>query len=75
MRKGRGVDRSWDVRIYKGDGAYYAFCRCKWYYACGSILDRDPNHWKIYPYCPSCGAHKKWYNTIPKKMNKEFPWE
>ena len=76
MRKGRGIDHNWEVRKYKGDGAYYACCRCGWYYACGSIIDRQkPEEWKMYPYCPSCGAHKKRYNIKPQKMEKSFPFE
>lgn len=72
---GRGIDRSWDVRKYKGDGAYYAYCRCGFHYSCGDIMNqRDPNTWRLYNYCPRCGAHKKWYNTIPRRIDK-FPWD
>lgn len=73
---GRGIDRNWDVRKYKGDGAYYAYCRCKFFYSCGDIINKkEPDTWLSYHYCPSCGAHKKWYNTTPRKIDKYFPWE
>ena len=76
MRVKRGKDKWWKVYKYAGDGAYYARCKCGWYYACGSILseERDPDKWKMYSYCPRCGARKKLYNIEPIKSDKEFPW-
>ena len=71
----RGRDKHWDVRKYKGDGAFYAFCKCGWYYVCGDILNhKEDSSWMMYKYCPCCGAHKKFFNPVPKKMEKEFPW-
>lgn len=71
MRKGRSVDRHWEVRKYLGDEAFYAYCRCGWHYCCGDCLShKEPEKWTLYPYCPWCGAHKKWYNDVPKEMNK-----
>jgi len=80
MRKGRQIDHNWDIRRYKGDCAFYAYCKCGFYYPCHKIshstdifkTEIDLN--KIYHYCPNCGAHKKWYNDIPRKINK-FQWE
>lgn len=71
MRKGRGIDHRWDIRRYLGDLAFYAYCRCGWYYCCGDDLNnKEPEKWKLYPYCPCCGAHKKRYNDVPRKINK-----
>lgn len=80
MRKGRQIDKNWDIRRYKGDGALYAYCKCGFYYSCEKIDNNnqrfhiiiDKN--KLYHYCPYCGAHKKWYNEIPRKIDK-FQWE
>ena len=75
MRVKRGKDSHWKVCKYKGDGAFYARCKCGFYYCCGDILNRKEYFkWTFYHYCPSCGARKKWYNTEPIKMEKEFPW-
>ena len=76
MRKGRGIDHSWKVCKYFGDAAFYARCKCGWYYACGDTMDRrEPEKWILYHYCPSCGAHKKWYNNEVIRLTKYFPWE
>ena len=81
MRVKRGKDSRWKVCKYKGDLALYARCKCGFYYACSSSIREENGSWsfkqyisKIYPYCPNCGARKKWYNTEPIKMEKEFPW-
>ena len=75
MRVKRGKDSHWKVCKYKGDGAFYARCKCGFYYSCGSIMNhKEYTEWTLYLYCPSCGARKKWYNTEPIKMEKEFPW-
>ena len=74
MRKGRQIDRSWDMRKYKGDGAIYAYCKCGFYYPCYKINKNencfeviiDPN--KIYHYCPYCG---KPIITFSKKYYEE----
>ena len=82
MRKGRGIDHNWDIRKYKGDLALYAHCSCGFQYACSSSKRNEDGLWsfqqeitQLYHYCPNCGAHKKWYNENPKKMNVIFPWE
>lgn len=80
MRKGRQIDRRWDMRRYKGDCAIYAYCKCGFYYACekeitdeqgrfGFVIDEN----RVYNYCPKCGAHKKWYNDPARKIDK-FQW-
>ena len=81
MRKGRQIDRKWDIRKYKGDLALYAHCSCGFQYACSSSKRNKDGTWsfqqeitKMYNYCPYCGAHKKWYNEIPRKIDK-FSWE
>jgi len=75
MRVIRGKDSHWKVCRYTGDGAFYAHCKCGFYYSCGDIINRiKDTDWKIYRYCPCCGARKKWYNEEPIKMEKEFPW-
>ena len=83
MRKGRQIDRKWDIRKYKGDGALYAHCKCGFEYCCSSSRRNEDGSWtlkqyinpnKIYRYCPNCGARKKWYNTTERKIDK-FPWE
>ena len=82
MRKGRSTDHNWEIRKYRGDIALYAHCKCGFYYACSSNKRNSDGSFsfeqeitKIYNYCPNCGARKKWYNNIPKKVEKEFPWE
>ena len=79
MRKGRGIDHHWETRKYKGDGAIYAHCRCGFEYNCSSSKMNEDGSWslrqvitKLYPYCPNCGAHKKWYNPEPKKMESPY---
>ena len=65
MRKGRQVDRKWDIRKYKGDGALYAHCKCGFEYCCSGSKRQEDGTWslkqyiminKIYHYCPNCGA-------------------
>ena len=80
MRKGRGIDHHWEIRKYNFDLALYAHCRCGFQYAC-SHNKRVENGFAfgqeidfLYNYCPNCGAHKKWYNEVPVKINK-YPWE
>jgi rubredoxin len=81
MRKGRGIDHSWEVRRYYGDIALYAHCRCGFSYVCSSNKRNEDGTWsleqeitKLYHYCPNCGAHKKYYNEIPIKIDKMI-WE
>ena len=79
MRKGRQVDRKWDMRKYKGDLALYAHCKCGFEYCCSSnkrnedgswSLEHEINPYKLFHYCPNCGAHKKWYFIKVKKIDK-----
>ena len=77
MRKGRGIDHSWETRKYIGDVAIYAHCKCGFEYACSSSKRNEDGSWSLeqeittlYYYCPICGAHKKYYNGIPIKINK-----
>lgn len=77
MKMKRGTDHWWEVRRYHGDAALYAHCKCGFQYNCSSFEKRDS--WKqiitkIYPYCPYCGARKKWYNEEPKKI-ETYSWE
>ena len=81
MRKGRQIDRDWDIRKYKGDIAFYAHCSCGFQYACSSSKRNEDGTCnfqqeitKMYNYCPNCGAHKKYYNAVERKIDK-FPWE
>ncbi len=83
MRKGRQIDRHWEIRRYKGDIALYAHCKCGFNYCCSSNKRNEDGSWsfeqyinlnKIFHYCPNCGAHKKWYSNEIKKINK-FQWE
>ena len=71
MKHKRGSDHNWDIRRYIGDVAYYAFCKCGWYYSCGSVLHKE-KPFSLYCYCPNCGARKKWYNSDPRQMNKSI---
>ena len=77
MRKGRGIDHSWETRKYIGDIAIYANCKCGFEYACSSSKRNKDGSWSfeqeitnLYYYCPNCGAHKKYYNDIPERINK-----
>jgi len=82
MKMKRGTDHNWEVRRYCGDIALYAHCKCGFYYCCSSSKRNEDGTWsveqeitRIYRYCLSCGARKKWYNEEPIKVNKHFPWE
>lgn len=75
MKMKRGTNHSWEVRRYKGDIALYAHCNCGFEYSCSSSIRNEDGTWslkqaitKIYRYCPNCGAKKKWYNDVPRKM-------
>lgn len=63
----RGTDHVWDLIKYRGDSAIYAKCKCGYHYNCGRNRRDDYEAWSLtqvptvfYPYCPSCGARKKW---------------
>lgn len=72
----RGTDHSWEIRKYFGDIALYARCKCGFEYACSSSKrNEEDGSWsfkqeitKLYYYCPNCGARKKWYNEVPRKI-------
>ena len=81
MRKGRGIDHHWQIRKYRGDLALYAHCKCGFDYPCSlnkrnsdGTFSFEQEITKLYSYCPNCGAHKKWYNNTPVKINK-YSWE
>lgn len=73
----RGTDHSWRVVKYQNDGAVYARCKCGFEYNCGRSRRMEDGSWSMaqyptimYPYCPSCGARKKWYNEEPERLEK-----
>ena len=75
MKMKRGTDHSWEVRKYLGDIALYAYCNCGFQYCCSSNERNEDGTWsfqqtitKLWYYCPNCGARKKWYNEVPRKM-------
>ena len=83
MRKGRQIDRIWEIRKYNDDIALYAYCKCGFVYACSSSKRKEDGSWsmeqyidsnKLYNYCPNCGAHKKYYTSEIKEIDK-FLWE
>lgn len=68
----RGKDHSWEIIRVKGDMAYYAKCKCGYWYKCSKILTTNPDGSscfrsiidpeQLYPYCACCGARKKYYD-------------
>ena len=73
----RGVDHTWEIRKYLGDIALYAHCKCGFEYTCSSSKRKTDGSFsfeqeitQLYHYCPYCGARKKWYNDVPRKINK-----
>lgn len=78
----RGKDHTWELIKYKGDGAIYAKCKCKYYYRCSTDAieedgTRNPFHQVptiFYLYCPQCGARKKWYTNEIKKIDR-YEWD
>ena len=81
MRKERGIDHRWQIRKYCGNIALFAHCKCGFEYPCSSNKRNSDGTFsfeqeiiKLYSYCPCCGARKKWYNDIPKNVNK-FPYD
>ena len=68
MRMKRGTDHSWKVVRYKTDMFLYAKCKCGFEYNCGSTYHNE-GITRLYRYCPSCGARKKWYNDVPEKID------
>ena len=74
----RGTDHTWQLVEYNVDIAIYAKCKCKYHYRCSTEsieedVTRNPFHQiptKFYPYCPMCGARKKWYTNEITKIDK-----
>lgn len=74
----RGTDHTWQLVKYNCDGAIYAKCKCQYHYRCSTDDieedgSRNPFHQVptiFYPYCPICGARKKWYTNEIKKIDK-----
>lgn len=71
-QRGRGKDHYWQPVKYKGDMAIYAKCSCGFRYGCynteGVRTEFAPE--KCYPYCPLCGAKKKWYKESIIRIDK-----
>ena len=82
MRNKRGTDPGWTIIKYKGDIALYALCRCGFRYSASESEGKTKEGtWslkqkisKLYSYCPSCGARKKYYSDIIIHVD-QFPWE
>ena len=77
MRVKRGKDSYWRPIKFKGDGAIYAKCKCGFYYPCyksEDILVTKLDPYKMYHYCPSCGARKKYYLDKIEQLNRT-QWE
>ena len=73
----RGTDHTWQLVKYNSDGAIYARCKCKHHYNCGRSKRNEDGSWSpiqvptvFYPYCPMCGARKKWYTEEIKRIDK-----
>ena len=77
-RPKRGMDHTWQLIKYKGDAAIYAKCKCGHRYRCSTDgYDENGKRTPIiqvptifYPYCPICGARKKWYTNEIQKIDK-----
>lgn len=78
MRPKRGKDHCWQLVKYKVDLAIYAKCKCNFHYRCsidGKTEDGSYNPFnqvpaKFYPYCPVCGARKKYYTNDITNIDK-----
>ena len=73
----RGTDHTWQLVKYLGDIAIYAKCKCSFRYCCSQGC--TPGELKqipkvFYPYCPNCGARKKWRTTEIERLDK-YSWE
>ena len=74
----RGTDHTWQLVKYNYDVAIYAKCKCGYHYCCSTDAieedgSRNPLHQVptiFYPYCPVCGARKKWRTNEMKKIDK-----
>jgi hypothetical protein len=81
-RPKRGKDHNWELIKYNGDRAVYARCKCKFEYSIflyrngtkdfkvdenGQLMiARKPD--TMYLYCPRCGAKKKTYNALIRRL-------
>ena len=72
MRPKRGTDHTWQIVKYKGDIALYAKCKCGYRYVCSENAGTSLKQMvvKIFPYCPVCGARKKYYIDAVMRVNK-----
>ena len=78
----RGADHWWHLVRYDGDIAIYASCKCGYRYPCSSSKRNDDGSWsfvqevtKLFPYCPTCGARKKWYSDDITIKKGYYSWE
>lgn len=71
----RGTDHIWELIKYRGDMAIYAKCLCGFRYNCSHnkinadgqlVVEADT----YCPYCPHCGARKKWHTDDIQKIDK-----
>lgn len=65
----RGTDHTWELVKYSGDIAVYARCKCKFRYSVGDMREQNSDY-LFYPYCPMCGAKKKWYSDKLRKIEE-----
>lgn len=74
----RGTDHTWQLVKYNADGAIYARCKCKYHYCCSTAAveengGRNPFRQIptiFYPYCPVCGARKKWRTDEVQRIDR-----
>ena len=71
----RGKDNTWRIKKVIGNGAFYATCKCGFWYPCYRLTDTymteiDPS--RMYRYCPNCGARKKWYDNNVETMRSNL---
>ena len=74
----RGTGHTWQLVKYNGNVSIYAKCKCRYHYRCSVEVNRNDcsrNTFRqvptiFYPYCPICGARKKWFTNEMKKIDK-----
>ena len=78
MKNKKGTDHYWTLVKYDGDAAIYAECKCGHYYCCSRELRNEDGSLTFkqiptifYPYCPCCGARKKYYSSEIEKRSME----
>ena len=76
--RGCGIDHTWKILKFRGDAAFYAKCKCG--FLQHGITANEPGTAifkfasnRLYPYCPKCGAKKKWFTDV-ERVDKEM-WE